>query len=77
LLDERLRLAVQVPRLGCRRGGNSPQQLRGGNELLVRSWGRIQVVNVEVGVDVVAGLSAQLARAFAMRGGFHCHGGAK
>jgi hypothetical protein len=25
LLDERLRLTVQVPRLGCRGGGHGPQ----------------------------------------------------
>jgi hypothetical protein len=70
LLDECLRLAVQVPRLGCRRGGHGPQQCRGGDELLARSWGRVWIVNIEVGVDAVASLSAQLARAFATRGGF-------
>jgi hypothetical protein len=47
LLDERLRLAVQVPRLGCRRGGHGPQQCRGGDELLARSRGRIRVVDVK------------------------------
>jgi hypothetical protein len=77
LLNERLRLAVQVPRLGCRRGGHGPQQCRGGDELLTRSRGRVQVVDVEVGVNAVAGLSAELARAFAARGGFPRHGGAK
>jgi hypothetical protein len=44
---------------------------------LARSWGRIWVVNVEVGVDAIAGLSAQLTRAFAVRGGFSRDGGAK
>jgi hypothetical protein len=59
LLDERLRLAVQIPLLGRRRGGHGPQQRRGGNELLARSWGRIRVVDIEVGVDAVTGLPAQ------------------
>jgi hypothetical protein len=77
LLNERLRLAVQVPLLECRRGGHGPQQYRGGDELLARSWGRIRVVDIEVGIDAVAGLSAQLARAFAARGGFPRHGGVK
>jgi hypothetical protein len=77
LLDERLRLAVQVSRLGCRRGGHSSQQHRGGNEFLARSWGRIWVVDVEVGVDAVTGLPAQFTRAFAARGGFPRDGGAK
>jgi hypothetical protein len=58
LLDERLCLAVQVPRLGRRRGGHGPQQCRGDDELLARSRGRIRVVDVEVGVNAVAGLSA-------------------
>jgi hypothetical protein len=44
---------------------------------LARSRGRVRVVDVEVGVNAVAGLSAQLARAFAARGGFPRHGGAK
>jgi hypothetical protein len=39
LLDERLRLAVQVPRFRGRRGGHGPQQCRGSDELLARSWG--------------------------------------
>jgi hypothetical protein len=43
---------------------------RGRGELLARSWGRAWVVDVEVGVDALAGLLAQLARAFAARGGF-------
>jgi hypothetical protein len=77
LLDERLRLTVQVPRFGGRRGGHGPQQCRGGEELLACSWGHIWVVDVEVGVDAITGLSAQLARAFAARGGFPCDGGAR
>jgi hypothetical protein len=47
------------------------------DELLALSWGRIRVVDVEVSIDAVAGLSAQLARMFATRGGFIRHGGAK
>jgi hypothetical protein len=77
LLDERLRLAVQVPRLGRRRGGHGPQQCCGGDELLALSQGRIRVVDVEVGVDAIADLSAQLTRAFAARGDFPCDRGAK
>jgi hypothetical protein len=77
LLDERLRLAVQVPRLGCRGGRHGPQQRCSGNELLARSRRRIRVVDVEVGINVVAGLYAQLTRAFDTRGGFPCHGGAE
>jgi hypothetical protein len=77
LLDECLRLAVQVPRFGRRGGGHGPQQCRGGNELLACSRGRVWIVDVEVGVDAIAGLPAQLARAFATRGGFSCNRGAK
>jgi hypothetical protein len=77
LLDERLRLAVQVPRLGRRRSGHGSQQCRGCDELLAFSWGRARVVDVEVGVDALAGLLAQLTRAFAARGGFPSDGGAK
>jgi hypothetical protein len=39
--------------------------------------GRVQIVDVEVGVDAIAGLSAQLTRAFTARGGFPCDRGAK
>jgi hypothetical protein len=77
LFDECLRLAVQVPRLGRRGGGHGPQQRRGGNELLARSRGRARVIDVEFGVDAVTGLSAQLACAFATRGGFSGDGGPK
>jgi hypothetical protein len=58
LLDERLRLAVQVPRLGRRRSGHGSQQCRDCDELLVCSWWRARVVDVEVGVDALAGLLA-------------------
>jgi hypothetical protein len=77
LFDERLRLAVQVPHLGCRRGGHGPQQCRGGTKLLARSWGPVWIVDVEVGVDAIAGLPAQLSRAFAAHGGLPRDGGAK
>jgi hypothetical protein len=39
--------------------------------------GCIRVVDVEVGVDAVAGLPAQFTRAFAARGSFPRDGGAK
>jgi hypothetical protein len=39
--------------------------------------GRAWVVDIEVGVDVLAGLLAQLAHAFAARGCFPGDGGAK
>jgi hypothetical protein len=58
LLDERLRLAVQVPRLGRRWSGHGSQQRRSRDELLARSWRRARVVDVEVGVDAIAGLLA-------------------
>jgi hypothetical protein len=77
LLDECLRLAVQVPRLGCRGGGHGPQQRCGDNGLLARPRRRIWVVDVEIGVNAVAGLYAQLTRAFIARGGFPRHGGAE
>jgi hypothetical protein len=35
------------------------------------------VVDVEVSVNAVAGLYAQLTRTFAAREGFSCHGGAE
>jgi hypothetical protein len=44
---------------------------------LACSWGHTQVVDVEVGVDALAGLLAQLTRVFAARGGFSGDGGAK
>jgi hypothetical protein len=77
LLDEHLRLTVQVPRLGCRGGGHGPQQRCGGNELLARLRRRIWVVNVEINVNAVAGLYAQLTRAYAARRGFPRHRGAE
>jgi hypothetical protein len=39
--------------------------------------GSAQIVDVEVGVDAIAGLSAKLARAFAARGGFPGDGGSQ
>jgi hypothetical protein len=77
LLDERLRLTVQVLRLGCRGGGHGPQQRCGDNELLARSRRCIRVVDVEIGVNAVAGLYAQLTRAFAARRSFPRHRGAE
>jgi hypothetical protein len=58
LFDECLRIAVQVLCLGRRRGGHGPQQRRSGDELLDRSRGSARVVDVEIGVDAVTGLSA-------------------
>jgi hypothetical protein len=77
LLDECLRFAVQVPRFRRRRGGHGPQQCRGSDELLTRSRGRVQIVDVEVGVDAITGLPAQLTRVFASRGGFSRDRGAE
>jgi hypothetical protein len=58
LLDEGLHLAVQVPRLERRGGRHGSQQRRGGDKLLACPWRRVRVVDVEVGVDAVAGLYA-------------------
>jgi hypothetical protein len=70
LLDECLRFAVQVPRFRRREGGHGPQQCRGSDELLARSWGHVWIIDVEVSVDAIAGLPAQLTRTFAACGGF-------
>jgi hypothetical protein len=67
LLDECLRLAVQVLRLGHRGSGHGSQQHRSHDELLARSRGCVQIVDVEVGVDAIMGLPAQLTRAFTAR----------
>jgi hypothetical protein len=77
LLDECLHLTVQVSRLRRRGGRHGPQQRRGSNKLLARSRRHVWVVDVEVGVDAVMGLYAQLPRAFAAREGFPRHGGAE
>jgi hypothetical protein len=84
LLDERLRLVVQVPclavqilRLGCRGGGHGSQQRHGCDELLACSWGCAWFVDIEVSVDAPAGLLAQLTRTFSTCGGFSSDGGAK
>ncbi len=50
--------------------------VRGSNEFLARSRGCVWIVDVEVDVDAIAGLLAQLTRAFAARGGFSRDGGA-
>jgi hypothetical protein len=77
LLDELLCLTVQVSRLGCRGGGHGPQQRYGGNELLAHSRRRFWVVDVEIGVNAVAGLCAQLPHGLTARRGFPCHRGAE
>jgi hypothetical protein len=77
LFDDFLRLAVQVPCLRRRGGGHGPQQRRHNNELLACLRGCAWIVDIEVGVDAVAGLSTPLPRAFAVRGGFSGDGGPK
>jgi hypothetical protein len=56
LLNERLRLTVQVSRLGRRGRGHGSEQRRGCDELLTHARWRVWVVNVEVGIDTLAGL---------------------
>jgi hypothetical protein len=58
LLDERLRLAVQVSRLGRRGYGHGPEQRRGCDKLLARAWWRVWFIDVEIDVDTLAGLLA-------------------
>jgi hypothetical protein len=60
LLDEGLRLAVQVTRLRCRgsRHGYGSEQRCRCNELLTHTRWRGWVVNVEVDVDMLASLLA-------------------
>jgi hypothetical protein len=70
LLDESLRLAVQVSRLGCRGRGHGSEQLRCCDEFLTRARWRVWVINIEVGVDALAGLLAQVVHAFATCRGF-------
>jgi hypothetical protein len=77
LLDERLRLAVQVLRLRCRRVEHGPQQRCGCDELLAHSRGCVRVVDVKVSVNALVVLLAQLTRALAARGSFPSDGGAK
>jgi hypothetical protein len=77
LLDERLCLAVQVLRLGRRWGGHGPQQRHDCDELLARSRGSVQIIDVVVGVDALTGLLAQLACAFSVRGSLSNDGGTK
>jgi hypothetical protein len=76
-LDERLRLAVQLSRLRHQRCGHGPEQRRCIDELLTRARWRVWVVDVEVGIDALTGLLAQLAHAFAARRGFSSNGGAQ
>jgi hypothetical protein len=56
LLDECLRLAVQVSHLGRRGCGHGPEQRRSCDELLARARWRVWIVDVEVGVNALAGL---------------------
>jgi hypothetical protein len=58
LLDEGLRLAVQVMRLGRRGRGHGSEKRRCCNELLTRARRHVWVVNIEVGVDTLTGLLA-------------------
>jgi hypothetical protein len=58
LLDERLRLVVQIPHLGRRRSEHGSQQCRSCDELLACSWRRARIVDIEVGIDAIAGLLA-------------------
>jgi hypothetical protein len=58
LLDERLCLAVQVPRLGRRGCGHGLEQRRGCDKLLAHTRWHIWVVDVEVGIDTLVGLLA-------------------
>jgi hypothetical protein len=75
LLDERLRLAVQVSHLGRRRCGLRLEQRRSCDQHLAYARWHVWVVDVEVGVDALAGLFAQLTHTFAVRGGFPSDGG--
>jgi hypothetical protein len=49
---------VQIPRLGRRWSGQGSQQCRSCDKLLAHSRRRARVVDVEVGVDAIAGLLA-------------------
>jgi hypothetical protein len=70
LLNESMRLAVQVSRLEHQGRGHGPKQRRSCDELLTRAWWHVWVDNVEVSVDALAVLLSQLAHAFAARRGF-------
>jgi hypothetical protein len=67
LLDVSLHLAVQVTRLRCRGRVHGSEQRRCCNELLARARWHVRIVDVEVGVDTLTGLVAQLAHTFAAR----------
>jgi hypothetical protein len=58
LLDEGLRLVVQVACLGCRGREHGSEQRCCCNELLACTRRRVRVVDIEVGVDAFAGLLA-------------------
>jgi hypothetical protein len=58
LLDKRLHLAVQVSRLGRRGRMHGSEQRCSYDELLTRARRRDRAINVEVGVDALAGLFA-------------------
>jgi hypothetical protein len=61
-----------------RRGhGHGSEQRRCYDELLTRAQWSVWVVDIEVGVDALAGLLAQLAHVFAARRGFSGNGGAQ
>jgi hypothetical protein len=70
LLDESLRLVVQVLHLGCRGRRHGPEQRHRCDKLLTRTRWRVWVIDIEVGIDALASLSAQLAHAFTARRGF-------
>jgi hypothetical protein len=58
LLNEGLRLAVQVAFLRCRGRGHGAEQCCRCNELLACTRRRVQVVDIEVSVDALVGLLA-------------------
>jgi hypothetical protein len=58
LLDEGMRLAAQVACLRCRGFGHGLEQRRRCDELLAFSRWCVLVVDIEVGIDALAGLPA-------------------
>jgi hypothetical protein len=58
LLDESLRLTVQVSHLKRRGRGHGPGQRRSRDELLARARWCVWIIYIEVGVDVLVGLLA-------------------
>jgi hypothetical protein len=75
LLDEGLHLTALVVCLGHRWFRHHPEQRRCCDELLAYSQRSVRVIDIEVGIDALAGLPAQLARMFATRRGFSRDGG--